>query len=173
VHWCIGLGGSDVMRTGDTGCGGLFGAWEGVAVVGDDAALLAGQVVPYMTAAAAVYGGAVLARVRDDAADATVGLGRRLLQRIFGARGEHQELPEPVADLVVDPGDSDVLAALRLAVRKALVADSALAADVQALLSGAGGTITASGERSVAAQEISGIAVTGDNVTIHQRSECS
>jgi hypothetical protein len=29
---------------------------------------------------AAAYGGAVLAKVRDDAADATVGLGRRLLQ---------------------------------------------------------------------------------------------
>jgi hypothetical protein len=132
----------------------------------DDAALLAGQMVPFMSAAAAAYGGAVLAKVRDDTADVTVALGRRLLQRVFGARGEGQGPPEPVLDLVAYPEDGDALAALRLAVRKALEADPRLAADVQALLSGTGITVTASGERSIAAQEIPGIAATGDNVTI-------
>ena len=42
-----------------------------------EVATLAAEVVPYASAAA--YGGAVLAKVRDDAADVTVGLGRRLL----------------------------------------------------------------------------------------------
>ena len=82
--------------------------------------------MPYASAAAAAYGGAVLGKVRDDAADATVGLGRRLLQRIFGTRGEGEPLPEPVADVVADPADEDAVAALRLAVRKALAADAGL-----------------------------------------------
>jgi hypothetical protein len=130
----------------------------------DDVALLAGQAAPYMAAAAAAYGGAVLVKVRDDVADATVGLGRRLLQRVFGAREGHHELPEPVQSLVSCPQDGDVLAALRLSLRQALAADPGLAADVQALLSAAGVRITASGARSIAAREISGIAATGDNV---------
>jgi hypothetical protein len=129
-------------------------------------ALLAGQAVPYMAAAAAAYGGAVLAKVRDDAASATVGLGHRLLQRVFGGRGEGQELPESVQNLVLYPQDDDAVAALRLAVRQALRGDPGLAADVRALLSEAGVTVVASGERSVAAGEISGIVVTGDNASI-------
>ena len=131
----------------------------------DEIALLAGQAVPYMAAAASAYGGAVLAKVRDDAADATVGLGRRLLQRVFGT-GKRRQLPEPVQNVITDPQDSDALAALRLAVRKALAADQVLAADVRTLLSEAGVTVAAFGERSIAAQGISGIAATGDNVII-------
>jgi hypothetical protein len=65
-------------------------------------------------------GAAVLAKVRDEAADATVGLGRRLLQRIFGTRREGEPLPEPVANAVADPADADAVAALRLAIRMAL-----------------------------------------------------
>jgi len=85
------------------------------------------------------YGGAVLAKVRDDAADATVGLGRRLLQRVFGHRGEGQPLPGPLADLAADPRDDDALAAVRLAVRKALAADPGLAAEVGSMLAAAPG----------------------------------
>jgi|SRR5690242_14205078 len=132
----------------------------------DEAALLAGQMVPYMTAAAAAYGGAVLAKARDDAADATVGLGRRLLQRVFGRHGEHQDVPEPVENLISFPQDGDAVAALRLAVRKALAADAAMAGDVRAMLARAGVSVTASGERSVAAQVISGTVATGDDVII-------
>jgi len=81
----------------------------------------------------------VLAKLRDDAADATVGLGRRLLQRIFGSRGEGEALPGPLADLVADPYDDDALAAARLAIRKALAADPVLAAEVRSMLAGAPG----------------------------------
>lgn len=103
-----------------------------------EVATLAADVVPYVSAAAAAYGGAVLAKVRDDAADATVGLGRQLLQRIFGVRDEGEPVPEAVADVVADPADEDALAALRLAVRKALAADAGLYGEVREMLAQAG-----------------------------------
>jgi hypothetical protein len=130
-----------------------------------DVAALAAQITPYMSAAAAAYGGAVLAEVRDDAADATVSLGRRLLQRIFANRKDSDPLPEPLADVVADPDDADTVGALRLAVRKILAADEQLRAEVAGMLSSAGVTISASGNRAIAAQHI-GIAATGDNATI-------
>lgn len=40
-----------------------------------------------------VYGGAAPARVQDEVADATVGLGRRLLQRVFGFAGATLSVP--------------------------------------------------------------------------------
>jgi hypothetical protein len=107
--------------------------------MGGDAASLAVEMTPYVSAAVGAYGGAVLAKVRDDAADATVGLGRRLLQRVFGTRGEAEPLPGPLADLAADPGDEDALAAVRLLVRKALAADAVLASEVESLLAEAPG----------------------------------
>ena len=107
--------------------------------MGGDVASLAAEMTPYVSAAVGAYGGAVLARVRDEAADATVGLGRRLLQRIFGTRGDGEPLPGPLADLAADPRDGDALAAVRLLVRKALAADPALAAEVGSMLAAAPG----------------------------------
>jgi hypothetical protein len=131
-----------------------------------DVASLAAEMTPYVSAAAAAYGGAVLAKVRDDTADATVSLGRRLLQRVFGTRDDGDRLPEPLQDVVADPIDVDALAALRLYVRKVLAADSALETEIREMLAAAGVMVTASGERSISAQVISGIANTGDNSTI-------
>jgi len=127
---------------------------------------LAAQVVPYASAAVGAYGGAVLAKVRDDAADAAVGLGRRLLQKIFGTRVEGEPLPGPLADVAADPGDEDAVAALRLTIRKTLTASPGLRAEVRDMLAQAGVTVTAAGERSIAAQVISGVAVTGDDAMI-------
>ena len=107
--------------------------------MGGDIASMTAEMTPYISAAVSAYGGAVLARARDEAADATIGLGRRLLQKIFGHRNEAEPLPGPLADLAGDPQDSDALAAVRLAVRKALEADPALAAEVRGMLAGAGG----------------------------------
>jgi len=73
-----------------------------------------------------------------------------------------------VADAVANPQDEDAVAALRLAIRKGLAADPVLRADVENMLASAGVTVTASGERSIAAQTISGIAATGDNTTINR-----
>jgi hypothetical protein len=107
--------------------------------MGGDVASLAAEMTPYVSAAVGVYGGAVLAKVRDEAADATVGLGRRLLQRVFGTRGQGEPLPGPLADLTADPGDADALAAVRLLLRKALSADAGLATEVGSMLAGAPG----------------------------------
>ena len=75
--------------------------------------------LPGQSAVVAAYGGAVLARARDDAADATVGLGRRLLQKVFGRQVEGDPLPAGLEELVADPRDSDALAALRLEIARA------------------------------------------------------
>jgi|SRR5271167_1415048 len=99
-----------------------------------DVASVAAEMTPYISAAVGAYGGAVLAKVRDDAADATVGLGRRLLQKVFGHKDEGEALPAPLADLAADPQDGDALAACRLAVRKALAADPVLEAEVRSML---------------------------------------
>lgn len=104
-----------------------------------DVASLAAEMTPYISAAVGAYGGAVLSKVRDEAADATLGLGRRLLQRVFGHRGEGEPLPGPLADLAANPVDEDALAAVRLAVRKALAVDPALEAEVRSMLAGAPG----------------------------------
>jgi hypothetical protein len=105
--------------------------------VGGDVATVAAEMTPYISAAVGAYGGAVLARVRDEAADATVGLGRRLLQRVFGQRDVTEPLPEPLANLAMDPRDADALAACRMAVRKALAADPVLMAEVRSMLAAA------------------------------------
>jgi hypothetical protein len=106
--------------------------------VSGDVASLAAEMTPYVSAAVGAYGGAVLARVRDEAADATAGLGRRLLQRLFGTRRAGEPVPGPLADLAASPQDEDALAAVRLAIRKALSADRVLEAEVRSMLGVAG-----------------------------------
>lgn len=103
-----------------------------------DVASMAAEMTPYVSAAVGAYGGAVLAKVRDDAADATVGLGRRLLQKVFGHQDEQEPLPGPLADLAADPADEDALAACRLEIRKALAADPVLADEIRSMLAAAG-----------------------------------
>ena len=93
---------------------------------------------PYVSAAVGAYDGAVLAEVRDEAADPTVSLGRCLLQRVFGGQGQQEQLTGPLADLAADPDDEDAVAAVRLAVRKALAGDPMLAAEVRSMLAAGG-----------------------------------
>ncbi len=112
-----------------------------------DVVQVVAEITPYITAAAGAYGVAVLARTQEEAATATVAFGRRLAQRVFGIRSDGEELPEALADVVEDPDDPDNTAALRKAVRKALLADGELAADVRALLAQAP-TAVRTGERS-------------------------
>ena len=106
-------------------------------MAGNEIATLVTEATPYLTAAVGAYGGAVLAKVRDDAADATVGLGRRVLQRVFGHRAESEALPEPLAAVVAAPGDDDALGMLRYAIRAALAADEATLAEVKSMLASA------------------------------------
>jgi len=104
-----------------------------------EVAVLVADATPYLTAAVGAYGGAVLAKVRDDAADATVGVGRRLLQRVFGHREEGEPLPAPLAALAADPADADAAAVVRWAMRQALEADAAMLEEVKTMLASAQG----------------------------------
>ena len=73
-------------------------------IMSGEAASLAAEMAPYVSAAVGAYGGAVLVKVRDEAADATVGLGRRLLQRVFGSREEGEPTAQPHWYPAADPG---------------------------------------------------------------------
>lgn len=95
---------------------------------------LTADMIPYVTAAVGAYGGAVLAKVRDDAADMTVGIGRRLLQRIFGRKKESDPLPEILADLASSPDDPTVIGALQYTIRKIIENDAQMLADAREIL---------------------------------------
>jgi hypothetical protein len=127
-----------------------------------DIAQVAGDAVPFVTAAVGTYGLAVLARTQEEAANATVELGRRMAQRIFGPRAEGEQLPEAVADMVADPDDPDAEAVLRRAVRKALLADETLVADLRALLARAPADVRI-GDGS---QAVVGSVIGGDSIQI-------
>src|SRR4051794_26335838 len=120
---------------------------------------LASQVVPYVAATGTAYGLTVLDRVRDAAtdatADATGGWGRRMLCRILHRQESEAAISSAIEDLATDPADDDQVATLRAQIRKALAADSQLAAEIANMLTQAGPAITAAGDRSIAAHTIS------------------
>ena len=96
--------------------------------------VVVGQVVPAIGSAVAAYGAGVLTRAEDEAAEATVRLGQRVLARILRRAPDPAPVEAAVADLAADPADADALGALRLQIRKALVSDRDLIAEVAALL---------------------------------------
>jgi hypothetical protein len=106
-----------------------------------EVATLVADASPYVTAAVGAYGGAVLAKVRDDAVDATVGVGRRLLQRVFGRQKEDEPLPVPLAALAANPNNVDALGMVRWALRQALEADTAMLEEVKSMLASVQGVI--------------------------------
>ncbi|MFE4399274.1 MULTISPECIES: hypothetical protein [Streptomycetaceae] len=91
---------------------------------------------PPIGAALAAYGDSVLTRAEDAAASATVGLGTRILQRVWRRRDERQReaLESDVADAVQDCANPDAQAALRQAVRRTLRQDPELLAELAAAL---------------------------------------
>jgi hypothetical protein len=102
----------------------------------------AAEMVPYVTTALSAYGGAVLAKVQDDAADATVGFGRRLLQRIFGRKPDGEALPPVLARVAAYPDDPDYLGSLRATIRDALEGDAQMLAEVREILAQAKSSLT-------------------------------
>ncbi|MFF2330431.1 MULTISPECIES: hypothetical protein [unclassified Streptomyces] len=128
-----------------------------------DASLTAAEITPYVVTAIGTYGAAVLTRARDQAADATVALGRDILER-FARRNRHrQELDSAVRDLADDPEDSDFQAALRGRLRRILEQDPELTAELGALLAQSDAHVTALGERAVNVGHMAdGTIVTGD-----------
>lgn len=116
---------------------------------------------PYVTAAVGAYGASVLQKGEDAAAEASVGLGRRILQRVFGQGAD--VAPEALTDLAEAPGDEDLQAALRVQLRKALAGDEELANQVRTLLAEApaSGVVIGDGSQAVVGSQIS-----GDNIQI-------
>ncbi|HEX5200262.1 hypothetical protein ACFQS1_12550 [Paractinoplanes rhizophilus] len=135
-----------------------------------DVAQTANAVLPYVTGAITAYGAATLDKVRqavvDEAADGTVSLGHRILNRILRRDASRPAIEGAIGDVAAGEDGSDV--ALKLQIRKALAADPELAREVAAMLTAGGVTITASGERSVATQTNYGIISTGDNSTFRR-----
>ena len=100
----------------------------------NEVATLVTEATPYLTAAAGAYRHAVLSKTCDKAADATVGAGVSILQRVFGRKKDGDPLPEPVADVVDHPGDEEYLAVLKVAIRKAVERDAAMLAEVRSIV---------------------------------------
>ncbi|MFI6907128.1 hypothetical protein ACIBKY_38120 [Nonomuraea sp. NPDC050394] len=134
-----------------------------------DVAVLAHEVMPYVSAAVSAYGGAVLAKTQEAAAQSTVGLGTRILRRLFGGADAGAAGREAIEELAAHPGDADYVAALRLAIRRVLEADPGLAAQIAAEVAAMvpAPSVTASGERAVAVGGAnSGLIVTGDDAKV-------
>jgi hypothetical protein len=106
--------------------------------------------VPYITTALSAYGGAVLAKAQDDAADATVGFGRRLLQRIFGSKPEGEALPPVLARVAAHPDDPDYLGSLRATIRDVLEGDAQMLAEVREILAQAKPTVISGSQTATA-----------------------
>ncbi|MGW3564510.1 hypothetical protein ACWDSL_11550 [Streptomyces sp. NPDC000941] len=133
-----------------------------------DALLVANQLAPYVTAAVGAYGTAALTRAADAGADATVSLGQRILQRLRGREESREGIDEAVQDLAAAPEDEDFQAALRARIKRALLADAELTAELARLLPAGGTSFTASGQGAVAVQHNSGIISTGSDATIQR-----
>ncbi|MGW1295717.1 hypothetical protein [Streptomyces sp. NPDC002533] len=126
------------------------------------------QAGPYLSAALSAYGAGVLARAEDAAVGATANAGRSVLHAVWQRRSpaDRPELEAAVHEAAEEPEDADAAAALRQQIKRTLREDPRLLAELAAKLPPIGAvTITASGERSIAAQTID-TAVTGDNTTI-------
>lgn len=128
---------------------------------------LANAAVPYVSAAAGAYGNAVLTKLQEQSADATVRTGGSLLRRLLRQEQSAPALEAAVLDLAEDVDDPDRQGALRLQIRKLLTEDEELRTEITGLLKAAEPAVTASGSRSIAAGTITGSVVsTGDNTQI-------
>jgi hypothetical protein len=72
-----------------------------------DIVAVATAAVPYVTAAVSAYGAAVLSRIQETAADATVNTGGRVLRRLLQRNESAPAIEAAVLDLAADPADSD------------------------------------------------------------------
>ncbi|MDA0641350.1 MULTISPECIES: hypothetical protein [Nonomuraea] len=99
----------------------------------EDITQLVGDISPYVTAAVAAYGAAVLDKAKDESAEAGVAWGRKMLQRIFGTRDEH-DAPAPVRDLADRPDDADLQMTLHVLIREVMRQDAALIQDIRGFL---------------------------------------
>lgn len=114
--------------------------------------------VAALSSAATTYGTDILAQGEHAAADASVTLARRLWARI----SQHSDVTDAVNAVAAHPNDDDYELVLKSKVEKAIAREPRLVEDLARLL---GTTVTASGDRSIAAQVNRGILSTGDKAT--------
>jgi hypothetical protein len=130
-----------------------------------DIDVLANQTVPYISAAVGAYGGAVLTKLEQNAADETVRVGQRLLRTLLHGGTGRPAVQHAVLDLASAQSDPDFQAALRAQVKLVLREDGQLAAQLAALLP-LQQTVSAEGDRSVAVGGgNTGLISTGDHAT--------
>lgn len=138
-----------------------------------DVAAIVSQSWPFVGAAAGAYGTAVVTRATDEGANATVAFGQRVLQRLWHREEGRPYLRRQLQGVEDDPQNEGARAALREEIRRQLQEDDELRRDVAAMLADApppgGDSVTASGDRSVAVGENTGIIVTGDSADIRWR----
>jgi hypothetical protein len=95
-----------------------------------DVDVLAGQVVPYISAAVSAYGESVCARLDEVATGERVQIGLRLIRDLLGVAG----MEPAVVAMATSHGDPDFEAALRAKIKIALRQDNELAARLAAQL---------------------------------------
>ncbi|MET7606416.1 hypothetical protein [Streptomyces avermitilis] len=127
------------------------------------------QAGPYLSAALAAYGSAVLVRAESAVVDATADVGRRILHLVWCRRDAPGQtaLEEAVREAASDVEDEDAAAALRQQIKRTLRDDAQLLREVAALLPAAGAVTITAEKGSIAAQHI-GIAVTGNHNKVNQ-----
>ncbi len=125
---------------------------------------------PFLTAALASYGDQVLTHEEVASKSAVANIGLRLLQataRRVDAKGR-DALQTAVEEATEEPENEDASATLRQQIRRAVRNDPDLGRELAALLPadgrGAGVTVIAAGDRSVAAGGNIGTVITGDGV---------
>ncbi|MEV8586526.1 hypothetical protein AB0424_06220 [Streptomyces sp. NPDC051180] len=131
------------------------------------------QAGPFLSAAVAAYGAGILSRAGEATLDAavedTAGLGRRIVRLVWRRRdGDGRAaLARAASEAADESGGGDAADGLRREIERALREDPLLAREVAALLpTQRGATVSISGARPIGAQHI-GIALSGDNATIH------
>jgi hypothetical protein len=129
------------------------------------------SVLAAVMAAIGKYGTSVLTRGEEAAADATVGLGQRLLNRIRKHPESDAQIAKAVEGVAGNPGDDDYEGLLRGKITKALDRDGTLSTDLAELLKTAGHVVSTSGDRTAIVNRNTGILSLGDNAdnTINER----
>jgi hypothetical protein len=119
--------------------------------------------LPYLLPVAAGAGKAALKRAGDKIGDATWNKAEALWSKLWPGIQERPSALEAARDLAAAPDDSDAQGAFGLQLKKMLAEDSELAKTVQQFLVDSSVRVTASGDRSVAATNVTNsIISTGD-----------
>jgi len=137
-----------------------------IATLAKEITLFLTPLLPYLLKAGEKAAEEAGKKLGGDAWDRAKGLWDKLRPKVEAKPAAQ----EAVADVIAEPKDEDAQAALRQQLRKLLTEDDELAAEIGqewVKAQAAGTTIIASGDRAVAAQNITGSTiVTGDHNTV-------